>query len=45
MVKKALVLLQLCLFACATAAAATPEQEMAAEAQKLLDTLFTKWAQ
>jgi hypothetical protein len=41
MIKKALVVLQLCLLA-GIAAAATPEQEMQAEAKKLLDSLFTK---
>jgi hypothetical protein len=37
-----LVLLPLCLLACSTAAAQSPEQEMEAEAKKLLPTLFTK---
>jgi hypothetical protein len=37
-----LVLLQLCLLTYSTAAAQTPEQEMQAEAQKLLPTLFSK---
>ncbi len=38
---KALMLLQLCLLA-GIAAAATPEQEMEAEAKKLIPTLFSK---
>jgi hypothetical protein len=38
-----LILLELCPLACMAAAAQSPEQEMEAEAHRLLPTFFTKW--